>query len=71
MTATMLQKLEGVHMGFLSHVAEMLTRNLGVDTWKKEGVEMLIQATGTKPLWEYIKRRQVKVADWVALRPVF
>ena len=26
---------------------------------------------GTKTLWEYIKRSQAKVAEWVDLRPVF
>ena len=27
--------------------------------------------TGTKPLWEYIDKRQAKVLEWVALWPIF
>ena len=50
LTATMLQKLEGVHVGFLWQVAGMTSRKLGVDTWQKEGAERVLQATGTKPL---------------------
>ena len=37
---------------FLRQVAGMLLRKLGVDTWQKEGAEMVFQATGTKNLWE-------------------
>ena len=58
-------------MGFLRQVKEVLEHNLGVDTWKMEGEERVLQATGTKPLQEYIERRQAIVADWVALLPVF
>ena len=35
LTATMLQKLEGVNVGFLSQVTGMLAPKLGVYTWKK------------------------------------
>ena len=33
LTAAMLQKLEGVHVGFLWQVAEMMARKMGVGTW--------------------------------------
>ena len=33
--------------------------------------ESVLQASGTKPLNTYINKRQAKVADWVALRPIF
>ena len=49
--ATMLQKLEVLHMGFLRQVAGIMSRNMGVDKQKKEGEETVLQATGTKPLW--------------------
>ena len=52
--ATMLQKLEGVHVGFLRQVVGMSARKLGVDTWQKLGAERVLQETGTKPLQEYI-----------------
>ena len=71
MTATILQKLEGVHVGFLRQVEGMIVQNLGVNTWQTEGADRVLQATGTKPLWEYIERRQATVAEWIALRPIF
>ena len=58
-------------MGFLRQVAEMSARNLGVETWQKEGTKRVLQATGTKSLWEYIDMRQTMVAEWVSLRPIF
>ena len=47
---TMLQKLEGLNVVLLRKVVDILTRNLEVNTWKKEGEERLLQATGEKPL---------------------
>ena len=69
--ATMLKKLEGVHMGFLRQVVGMTDRNLGVNTWQKERLERVLQATGTKPIQEYSERRKANVAEWVALQPIF
>ena len=42
------------------------TRRLGDETWRKEGVGRVIQAAGTKPLQEFINKRQATVAKWVA-----
>ena len=58
-------------MGFLRQVAEMSARKLGVDTWKKEGADMVLQATGENPLRGYIERRQAAVAEWVDLQLLF
>ena len=44
------EKLEGLHVGFLWQEAGMTARNLAVDTWQKERVEMVLQATGTNPI---------------------
>ena len=63
LTAAMLQKLEGVHVGFLQQVAVMLAQKLGVNTWQKEGADRVLQATGTKPIWEYIEGRQATVVE--------
>ena len=71
LTATMLQKMEGVYVGFLRHVVEMLACNLGVGMWQKEGAERVLQETGRKKLREYIETIQARVAEWVALRPIF
>ena len=67
LTAVMLQKIEGVHVSFLRQVAGMADRNMGVDTWQKEGSDRVLQATETKPLQEYIERRHTAVSEWVAL----
>ena len=37
---------------------------------QKEGADRVIQEAGTKPLHEYINKRQAAVADWVDLRPI-
>ena len=58
-------------MGFLRQVTWMKARRLGDNTWTKEGLERLIQTAGTKPLWEYINKKQAMVVEWVALRPIF
>ena len=71
LTAAVLKKLEGVHVGFLLQAAGMTDRKLGVDTWQKDGADRVLQATGTKPLREYTERRQATVAEWVALRTIF
>ena len=31
----------------------------------------MLQAEGTKPLREYIDKRQAAVVEWVVLRPIF
>ena len=71
MMTAMLQKTEGVHVGFLGQVTGMKVWRLGEKTWKNDGVDRVIQATGTKHLREYINKRQVAVAEWVALHQTF
>ena len=70
LTATVLQKLEGVNVGFLRQVAGMTARKMGVDTWQKEGAERVVQAIGTNPMQEYIEKKKETVTEWLALRPV-
>ena len=50
LTEMMLQKMEGVHVSFLRKVTGMSVSKLGVDTWKKEEAERVLQATGKKCL---------------------
>ena len=59
----MLQKMEGVHVGFMMQVAGMSARKLGVDTCQNEGADRMLQATRTNPLQEYIERTQVAVGS--------
>ena len=69
--AEILQKIGGLHMGFLWQVTGMKSLMLGGKTWKKYGSDRLLKAAGTKPLREYINNRQDMVAEWVALRQIF
>ena len=65
------EKREGVHMDSLQQVTGMKARSLRDKTWRKEGADRVLQAEGTKPLREYIKRRQATVAEWVDLQTIF
>ena len=33
--------------------------------------DKVLQRSGTQPLHTYLERRQAKVGEWVALRPIF
>ena len=41
------------------------------ETWTNEGPDRVLKAAGTHPLMEYIDKRQVTVAELVALCPIF
>ena len=71
MLAAMVNKLEGVHMGFLRQVTRMKEQRLGDETWKNMGPDRVLQAAGTKPLQEYINKNQATVAEWVSLLLIF
>ena len=71
LSAVMLKIIEGVYVGFLQQVTGMKAQRLRYKTWTKEGPDRVLQAAGTKPLWEYIDKRQATVAYWVDLRPIF
>ena len=62
LSAAMLNKIEGVHMGFLRQVMKMKAGRLGGETCTKEGTYRVLQAAWTKPLQEYIDKRQATVA---------
>ena len=67
----MLNKLKGLHVGFLQQVTGMKARRIGGKTWTKEGPYRVLRVAGTKLLQEYIENRQVTLAEWVDLRPIF
>ena len=71
MLSAMPKKLKGAHVDLLRQVTGMKERRIGDKTWTKEGTDRVLQAAGTKPLREYIDKRQATVAEWVALRPIF
>ena len=52
-------------------MSEIKAWMLGDDTWTKEGQYRVLRVAGTKLLQEYIENRQVTLAEWVDLRPIF
>ena len=66
-----INKLEGVHVGFLRKFTGMKARMLGSETWTKEGPDRVLQEAVTKHLRGCIYKRQEIVAKWVALRSIF
>ena len=40
-------------------------------TWRRKGSESVLRVAGTQDVQAYIYRRQVTVAQWVALRTIF
>ena len=40
-------------------------------TWQREGTKSILKAEGTRDIWAYINRPKAKVAQWVALWPIF
>ena len=71
LSSEMLNKLDGVHVGFQQQETGMKARRLGDKTWTKEGPERVLQTAGTEPLQDYMNKRQATVAEWVALCPIF
>ena len=69
--ATMAQRLEGVHVGFLRQVKKLKTKSLKDGSWCKEAVDRVLQGAGKQPLRTYLYRRQATVVKWVDLQPIF
>ena len=67
----MAKKLDIVHVGFLRQVKRTKVKSQKDISWWKVASERVLQGAGTQPLKTYIDRRQVTVAEWVALRRIF
>ena len=67
----MAQSLEGVHVGLLRQVKNLKAKSMEEGLWQKVAADRVLQGAGTQPLQTYLERRQAKVAEWVALRPIF
>ena len=61
----------GPHVFFLRQVTGKRERRRQDGTWRQEGAESVLKAAGTQDIRTYINRRQAKVAQWVAVRPIF
>ena len=69
--APMAQRLEGVYVGLLQPVTKSKSKRLRDGSWRKAAAKKFLQGAGTHLLRTYLDRRQVTVAEWVALRPIF
>ena len=68
--AAMFRKLEGVHAGFLRQVMGQKSKRQRDGTWRSVAAAKVTKEAVTQTLKEYIDKRQVTVAEWVALRPI-
>ena len=69
--APMVQMLGGVHVGFLQQITKSKEKRLRDGLWRKAEGKTVLRGAGTQPLQTYLDKRQVKVAEWVALWPIF
>ena len=67
----MTQRLDGVHVGFLRQVKILKAKRLRDGSWRKAAANKVLRGAETQLIQTYLDRRQVTVADWVALRPIF
>ena len=65
------QMLEGVHVGLLIKVTKLKGKSSKGGLWWKVAADKVLQGAGKQLLHTYLDRRQAKVAEWVALRPIF
>ena len=57
-------------MGFLRQVTGENSKQLRYGLWRQVAAKQFLQGAGIQPLRAYVDRIQVKVAEWVALRPI-
>ena len=50
MLSAMLNKIKGLHVGFIQQVTGMKVQRLGGETWIKESPDRVLQSAGTKAL---------------------
>ena len=58
-------------MGFLRQATKLKAKNMKDGSWQKVAAEKVLRGAGTQLLQTYLKRRQVTVAEWLALRTIF
>ena len=68
--AAMSRKLEGVHIGFLRQVPDNKAKRQMDGTWRSVAAKRVLKEAVTQTLGTYIDKRQMTVAEWVALRPI-
>ena len=69
--ATVAQRLEIVHVGFLRQVTKSKAKWLSYSEYQKAMTNKVLQVVETQPLQTYLDRRQATVAEWMDLRHIF
>ena len=64
-------KVEGTRMGFLRKITRKWAQQKSGGIWDTPRSEVVCEAVGTQLTTNQIERRQVTVAQWVVLRPIF
>ena len=57
-------------MGFLEQIMMERVVRQNDGTWQQVASETFLEKEGTRPIINYIERRQAKVVEWVALYPI-
>ena len=65
LSATMAQRLEGLHVGFLIRVKKLKAKRLKEGFWRKVAADKVLQGAGTQLLQTYLDMRQATVAGAV------
>ena len=71
LSESMAKRVEGTHTEFLRMITGKKVGRLGDWTWETPGAKVVQEAAGAQLARIYIERRQVTLAQWVELRPLF
>ena len=66
-----MQWLERAHVSFLRQVTRKQATRRRDMSWRKVTAEAVLQGAGTQTIRTYVDRRQVTVAEWMSIRPIF
>ena len=72
LTTPMVKVLEGFHHRVIRQIAGMQPKyDARTDTWTKRPIYRAYVLTGTTPIVDYIHTRQMRIANYVATRPIY
>ena len=72
LTIPMVKILEGFHHRVIRQIAGMQPKyDARTDTWKKRPIYRAYVLTGTTPIVDCIHTRQMRIANYVATRPIY
>ena len=72
LTAPMVKVLEGFHHKVLRQITGRQPKyDVRTDTWSKRPIFRAYEEAGVLPIVEYIHVRQMRIANYVATRPIY